>query len=165
MKRLIVWGGLAAALLAGIVWYVYSDHYFTQRLDAAADEIVTYGEEIKARFPANTAVEHFRKAMSTVGDELKRYNKQLNLEKLTRRERIEKLKARFLESMTPYMLSSENLPPHIKRDDLAEMESHLNPGEMPTKLLKILHMPTGHIDASPPKESLIERALERIGFD
>ncbi len=167
MLRKGIFAFLAAAALAvlGALYYVYSDRYFTQRFDAAVDEIVQFGDEVKAKFPSNSAAEHVRKTMSAVGEELKRYNKELNLEKLTRRERVEKLQERFLESISSYQLSLENLPAHIKMEELEELESHMNQIKLPEKLLKMLDMPTGSIEASPPKEGFIERALEKIGFD
>lgn len=163
MKRLIVLGGLAAALLAGIVWYVYSDHYFTQRFDAAVDELIKYGDEVKAKHPANSAAEHFRKAMSTVGEELKRYKEELDLEKLTRRERIDKLKDRFDETFAPFVLHMHNLPSNITAGDIEAIDWIAI--KEPEKLYKLFGIPTGSIDPTPPKEGFIERALEKIGFD
>lgn len=162
MKRLMIWGGLAA-LLGGVVWYVYSDHYFTQRFDAAVEELIKYGDEVKSRHPANSAAEHFRKAMSTVGDELKRYKKELDLEKLTRRERIEKLKDRFHETFAPFALYAHDLPSHITAGDIEAIDWIAI--REPEKLYKLFDIPTGSIDPDPPKESFIEKALERLGFD
>ncbi len=162
MKRLIIWGGLAAALLGGVVWYVYSGHNFKQRFDAGVEELIQYGNELKSMYPSNSAAEHLSKMSSTIGEELKRYKEEMDLEKLTRRERIEKLRDRFWETAAPFAFEADNLPSHIAKDIEAIDWSGI---KAPEKLYKVLGIPMGAVDPDPPKESFIEKALEMFGID